>query len=769
LIVKGVHVSKRLREASSAMSSEAFTIANKHAAAGTTITFGKHRGKSFLEVAQSDQGYCKWAMQMESPSGPMQAFVDFLKAVAPKAVATPVRRQGPGVPNLLAGRSSNAAGGDELLDVRGPRLDDNITLVLELFSEEEFRVRPETAPGVGFSAQGKILKKESAYVPPHIFHAISKMKGSVIGDDRRSWIFPLKRHEAVARSLEEVGNVERVPSWVLQMLEKTRRSICMEACPERLPERLMAYQEAGVSFGLSRGGRCLIGDEMGLGKSVQALALMAQYTEEWPVLVICPSSLRWVWKEQVQEWLPDIVDEDEIQVVKKGSDSFLPDVKFWIISYGLVASGAKGQKTKFQLRPDGSPHEAVIADESHNIKEWSAERTKAVVPLLRQAKRAVLLSGTPTRNSPEELHPQLCGLVQGISCKFADFRARYCMQQQKQVYGGRVVSQVVGARNSTELNTLLSSTIMVRRLKKDVLQELPPKRRQKVPLDVADARALKDIQKQSHHSADWFNNDKDDDDKKSLFLRIAQAKLPAVKEYILEVLERGDEKAIVFAHHKMMMDELSDLLEKRLSKDGLTHIRIDGSTPGAKRPELVKKFQTAQDCRIALLSITACGEGLTLTAAGLVIFAELYWVPGAVEQAEARAHRIGTTHNKVVVEFLVVPNSPDEHIYNSLERKKKETSKMLNGLEESLGAEQRERKRKLASIAVAQLDKSLSHGSKRLAALAKSGADAAAAFDSATPISKKLAVSSSTQSADTQTPSPVSRSKLDLLLRAAKG
>merc|ERR550537_1061713 len=101
---------------------------------------------------------------------------------------------------------------------------------------------------------------------------------------------------------------------------------------------------------------------------------------------------------------------------------------------------------------------------------------------------------------------------------------------------------------------------------------------------------------------------------------------------------------------------------------------------------MVNRFQEEETCRVALLSITACCEGLTLTAAGLVVFAELYWVPGAIEQAEARAHRIGTTHNKIVVEFLVVPNSPDEYIYNSLERKKKDTSHVLNGTEESLNA-----------------------------------------------------------------------------------
>lgn len=171
-----------------------------------------------------------------------------------------------------------------------------------------------------------------------------------------------------------------------------------------------------------------------------------------------------------------------------------------------------------------------------------------------------------------------------------------------------------------------------------------------------------------------------------MFMKMSKAKLPAVKEYLEEVLERAEEKMIIFAHHQHVMDEISDLLTKHLSKEGLKHIRIDGSTPAVKRPDLVKQFQEDERCRVALLSITACGEGLTMTAAGLVIFAELYWVPGAVEQAEARAHRIGSTHTKVVVEFLVVPNSPDEQIYYTLERKKKDTSYVLNGAVETLEA-----------------------------------------------------------------------------------
>merc|ERR1719464_1581577 len=162
-------------------------------------------------------------------------------------------------------------------------------------------------------------------------------------------------------------------------------------------------------------------------------------------------------------------------------------------------------------------------------------------------------------------------------------------------------------------------------------------------------------------------------------------------------------------------------------------MRIDGTTQASKRLELVKKFQEDPSCRIALLSITACGEGLTLTAAGLVIFAELFWVPGAIEQAEARAHRIGTTHTKVVVEFLVVPNSPDEFIYSRLDRKKMDTSHVLDGFAETMEAERHEGKRPAVGLPLQS-----SPGPKQ------------------------------SEASDKDTPPPVSRAKIDFLLRAVK-
>lgn len=758
----------------------------------SSFSFGKHKGKTFQEVADSDPGYCQWALKQDEPGGALKKFVEFIKASGHEAASkAPASSSGPlqtsSKPHWM--KAANAPVTNFVF--HGPRLDDDTTLVMALDDDGHFAVRAEKNAGVSFGgkAAGKSRSGTNNFMAPHIWQAIKDLKDcrvSAAPDGGKSFLFPIRRLEEVRECLEKIGKVEPIPAWVLKICRASdsQKGDCL--MQERLPDKLFPYQIEGVRYGLEHCGRCLIGDEMGLGKTVQALALAAQYADEWPVLVVCPSSLRWVWKEQICDWLSDLVEEDDIQVIKKGSDALDPDARFWIVSYAMFASNAKTESKSLQQRPDGSNHGIVIVDESHNIKEWSAARTKALVPVLKKAKRLFLLSGTPTRNKPDELHSQLSCLIPAMFVKMAEFRARYCTQQQDMFSSGNIVSRVTGARNSSELNYVLAKTVMVRRLKKDVLQELPPKRRQKVPLESADARQLKEI----HNKNNLFDQI-DNEDKAAVFKKMAEVKLPAVKEHILEMLDRGDEKAIIFAHHRLMIDGISGVLEKRLAQDGLHHIRIDGSTPAAKRPDLVKEFQTNPNCRIALLSITACGEGITLTAAGLVIFAELPFVPGAVEQAEARAHRIGTTHNKVVVEFLVLPGSFDERTFSNLERKKKDTSKCLDGAEESLGVLDRlsrkrareieedrggiptlvfpDKKRQNASFGTSAEEKSVSQMLNKEANASSIGV---AAEDDKSPAPKKKSDEANAtvgKSPQLTTPPPVMRSKVEALLRAAKG
>ena len=144
----------------------------------------------------------------------------------------------------------------------------------------------------------------------------------------------------------------------------------------------------------------------------------------------------------------------------------------------------------------------------------------------------------------------------------------------------------------------------------------------------------------------------------------------------------------MFAHHKSVMDALEQNLVRGL-KGAKAMMRIDGTTPPRERQRLVEAFQNNPSTRLALLSVTAAGTGLTLTAASAVLFAELHWTPGVLVQAEDRAHRIGQ-HASVNVHYLVLKDesqSVDMALWRAIGNKVKVVGKTIDGMEKaSLGA-----------------------------------------------------------------------------------
>ena len=139
----------------------------------------------------------------------------------------------------------------------------------------------------------------------------------------------------------------------------------------------------------------------------------------------------------------------------------------------------------------------------------------------------------------------------------------------------------------------------------------------------------------------------------------AEAKLPAVKEYLKDILDNRDLKMLCFCHHKLMMDGI----EEMLNQNKINHIRIDGSTPPKVRQEACDVFQTNDRFRIALLSLTACATGLNLTAASLVVFTEVYWNPGVLAQVRSYsiAHVFKKSHLNSIrpkIEFIELDSKP---------------------------------------------------------------------------------------------------------------
>merc|ERR1719290_414351 len=142
------------------------------------------------------------------------------------------------------------------------------------------------------------------------------------------------------------------------------------------------------------------------------------------------------------------------------------------------------------------------------------------------------------------------------------------------------------------------------------------------------------------------------------------AKVKAVQNYIRELLSQGDQKFLVFAHHQIIMKALTQAVEEAK----VQYIFIDGSVSSEERNSQVEKFQTSDKVRVAVLSITAANAGITLTAASLVVFAELFWNPGILTQAEDRAHRIGQT-DSVTIQYLVARDTADDVLWPMIQGK----------------------------------------------------------------------------------------------------
>jgi SWI/SNF-related matrix-associated actin-dependent regulator 1 of chromatin subfamily A len=216
------------------------------------------------------------------------------------------------------------------------------------------------------------------------------------------------------------------------------------------------------------GSRCLLADDMGLGKTRQALAFIGYHLPS-RTLVVCPSYLRYHWQHALKELL-----SCESQLVKKGSETLTGAV--CIVSYDMLHT----------LQIPSGLFDVVVCDESHYVKSRKTKRTKALTPLVRSAQHALLMTGTPALNRPIELFSQLFMLRPVYIKNYSSYAARYCNGKPTPFgYDDR------GSSNSHELNWVLTRGFMIRRLKRDVLTQLPSKTRHTVWLELTTRQLVK--------------------------------------------------------------------------------------------------------------------------------------------------------------------------------------------------------------------------------------------------------------------------------------
>lgn len=424
------------------------------------------------------------------------------------------------------------------------------------------------------------------------------------------------------------------------------------------PTHLFDYQAAGVEE-IARRKNVLLADEQGLGKTLQAIQFVKTFQLALPrTIVICPASLKLNWTREFEQW-----SDTPSHVIRHGKDKIPKDSNVVIVNYDLLKSKLiMDQLIAFRAN-------ILICDEAHYLKNAKTQRTKHVAKLAKLIEKKIFITGTPLLNRPVELYALIKMLSPEALIPYDDYRNyayRFC-----NAYNSRWGLDVSGNSNVEELGVRLRATCMVRRLKKDVMKQLPDKTIQLIPFELC-KKTEKIIEKE-----EWFFIE---DLRKypergsmgelaEIRHELALTKLDESVRYIEDLMESID-KVVIFAHHH---DVINALLEK-LNK--FNPVAITGKHRTHNRQKAVDDFQTKDEVRVFIGQIQAAGTGLTLTAASTVVFVETSWVPGEINQAIDRCHRIGQKDN-VTAKFLVVEKSLDETMLKTIFDKEKTINQLL--------------------------------------------------------------------------------------------
>lgn len=432
------------------------------------------------------------------------------------------------------------------------------------------------------------------------------------------------------------------------------------------------YQFAGAEYALARD-HALIGDAPGLGKTAEGI-LVSNALEAKHTLVVCPASLRLNWEREVWTWstTPNV----STYPVLRAKDGVSLQANYVIISYDLL----RNEAILDALMEQQWDH--LILDEAHALKDPKGnKRTRIICApdcLPSVVGRVTMLSGTILPNQPIECY-NACRLLnwEAIDCaSLEDFREYYYAEGEgfimkpvveggKRVYKKQWSKNVRNVpRNHADLQYRLRKHIMVRRLKEQVLHELPPKQWHVFPLELnADIRqVLKHpgwaaAERLYDMDADLFaRNVPIDGDLSTVRRMLGEAKMKQVASYIDELLLSGAEKIVVGAWHRSVLA----FLKERLSSWGLRY--MDGTTSSTAKQAAVDAFQGDPSVRIILGQMLPLGEGWTLTRAQDVVFAEPDWVPGKNDQLLDRINRMGQTGAYTIGHVPIVPGSLDEKI-----------------------------------------------------------------------------------------------------------
>lgn len=478
-------------------------------------------------------------------------------------------------------------------------------------------------------------------------------------------------------------------SFIMDKRDKMRREqmLAEGSIDKRIDTILKAtlypYQKEGIRFAFGAG-KSIIADEMGLGKTIQAIGtseLMRQLGMTSSCLIICPTSLKYQWKKEIERF----TDAEAIVVEgihTKRVAAYKAKEFYKIVSYNSICNDLQVLKT---MRTD-----FLIMDEVQRLKNWKTKISKAARRI--DAEYAVILSGTPLENKLEELYSIM---------QFAD---QYCLGPYYQFMDRAVVKspetgKVIGYKNLNAIGEQMKG-VLLRRRKRDVALQLPA--RQDKILFVPMTEQQREMHEEFQSGVaqlvyKWtrthFLSEKD---RKRLLLMLGQMRMVCDSTYILDqksrydtkieeimnilhnVFESGDEKVVIFSQWERM----TRLVAAELDKIGIRYEYLHGGVPSEKRKNLMDNFTTLPESRV-FISTDAGSTGLNLQVASIIINIDLPWNPAVLEQRIARIYRIGQKRNIQVIN-LVASNTIEERMLGTLNFKSSMFEGILDNGEDSI-------------------------------------------------------------------------------------
>ena len=532
------------------------------------------------------------------------------------------------------------------------------------------------------------------------------------------------RDPFVAGHLEPFFN-ENAKELLKRQLADARRNIAASRrgtsgdgpdipCPDG--ESFLPFQENGIHVAMGSPGGTLIADDMGLGKTLQGIGVVNASPEARNVLIVCQASMRVKWVQEIEKWRTNH-DLD----VGLAEGSHFPDTPIVVINYDIL------QRNEAALR--AREWDIIICDEAHSLKNPEAQRTRALLGedgagMLPMAKngRLLHLTGTPRPNRPEELWPLLSSTRPDLWGRGPEalrvFRNRYAppsliKTQVPSTEGGATTERVVPVQGKpvreSELQLRLrGSGSFVRRLKRDMGDQLPPKFRARLDIPVRLTREERESLREAEFELDSIltrtglvdvavgesqragavidqitrmNPDRPDFREMSRVRRnLGCLKAPHCARFLLDEIEEDADldpeertKTVVFAHHKDVVQAIHAEAHGRMPGTCLVY---DGRVTAKQRQEFVDRFQTDDEIRCMIITLSGA-TGITLTAAARMRVVEPDWTPSNMLQIEDRIWRIGQKRN-VEIGYLCMAGTLDARIGEALVSKMQSDEKTLN-------------------------------------------------------------------------------------------